>query len=42
MILDPFAGSGTVGIESKILNRNFTLIEKDEIYFNLLKENKEL
>jgi len=31
-ILDPFAGSGTVGKVAKQLNRNYILIEKDENY----------
>jgi len=32
-ILDPFAGSGTIGFVSKKLNRNYILIEKEEKYF---------
>lgn len=31
-ILDPFAGSGTTAAAAKKLNRNFTLIERDENY----------
>lgn len=29
-VLDPFAGSGTVGKVSQEMNRNYILIEKDE------------
>jgi len=32
IILDPFAGSGTVGIACKNLDRNFILMEKEEKY----------
>ena len=34
-ILDPFAGSGTVGKMAKQLNRNCILIEKDPEYFKI-------
>lgn len=34
IVLDPFAGSGTVGIAADKLNRRFLLIEKSEDYFN--------
>ena len=34
IILDTFAGSGTVGVASKSLNRNYILIEKVEEYYN--------
>lgn len=37
-ILDPFMGSGTCGIVSKCMNRNFIGIEMDEGYFNVAKE----
>ena len=37
-VLDPFMGSGTTGVSSKNLNRNFIGIEMDEGYFNLAKE----
>lgn len=32
VVLDPFAGSGTVGKMAKILKRNYILIEKDDEY----------
>lgn len=39
VILDPFMGSGTVGVACKKLNRDFIGIEIDENYFNLCREN---
>jgi DNA modification methylase len=38
LILDPFAGSGTIGVACKKLNRNYILIEKEEIYYNISQE----
>ena len=38
LILDPFAGSGTTGVACKNINRNYILIEKDEGYYNIIKE----
>lgn len=38
LIFDPFAGSGTVGKTAKNLHRYFFLTEKDEKYFNYMKE----
>jgi len=37
-ILDPFAGSGTVGKMAKQLNRNFILIEKEPEYIDIIKK----
>jgi len=43
LVLDCFAGSGSTGVASKNLNRNFIVIEKDENYHSIiidrLKEN---
>jgi len=38
LIFDPFAGSGTVGKTAKSLNRYFFLTEKDEKYFNYMRQ----
>jgi DNA modification methylase len=38
LIFDPFAGSGTVGKTAKSLQRYFFLTEKDEKYFNYMKQ----
>jgi len=35
IVLDPFMGSGTTGVASKLLKRRFVGIEKDEKFFNL-------
>ena len=40
-VLDPFAGSGTTGHAALLTGRNFTLIEQDENYFNLIKKRLE-
>jgi DNA modification methylase len=37
-ILDPFAGSGTVGKMAKQLNRNCVLIEKEPEYIEIIKK----
>lgn len=37
-ILDPFAGSGSTMVASLELNRNFTIMELDEGYYNIIKE----
>lgn len=31
LVLDPFAGSGTTGVSAKLLNRNYIMIEKEDI-----------
>lgn len=38
MILDPFAGIGTVGEAATKLERRFALIEQDEQYFKVIRE----
>ena len=40
-VLDPFMGIGSVGIASKMLNRNFIGCEIDEKYFNIAKNRIE-
>ena len=37
IVLDPFAGSGTTTIACINTNRNYICIEKDENYFNIMK-----
>lgn len=36
-ILDPFAGSGTTGVQALKLNRNIVMIEKNNEYFELMR-----
>jgi len=38
LVLDPFAGSGTLGVSALNLNRNFFLIEKEAKYIHRIKE----
>lgn len=38
IVLDPFAGSGTVGIVCEKLNRSFILMEKKEEYYDLINK----
>jgi len=33
IVLDPFAGSGTIGVASYLLDRNYILIEREEKYY---------
>lgn len=40
-VLDPFMGSGTTGVVSKQLNRNFVGVELDETYFNMAQRRIE-
>jgi DNA modification methylase len=39
VVFDPFAGSGTVGIAANALERNFFLTEREEKYFQVIKNN---
>lgn len=39
VVFDPFAGSGTMGVAAKALERYFFLTEKDEKYFQVIKKN---
>ena len=41
VILDPFMGTGSTGVATKNLNRNFIGIELDENYFNIAKQRIE-
>jgi len=36
-VLDPFAGSGTTAVASKILGRNFIVIEREKKYVEIIK-----
>ncbi|RME47473.1 MAG: site-specific DNA-methyltransferase [Caldilineae bacterium] len=38
VVLDPFAGSGTVGLAATKLKRRFVLIEKEPRYINVIRE----
>ncbi len=38
LIVDPFAGSGTMGVAAKNMRRNFILIEIDSHYYEIAKE----
>ena len=37
-VIDPFLGSGTTGLASKLLNRNFIGVEREEEYFDICNE----
>ena len=41
-VLDTHAGSGTVGVACKNTNRKYILIEKEEKYFNIIKQRLNL
>ena len=41
-VLDCCAGSGTTGVACKNLNRKYILIEKEEKYYNIIKDRLEL
>ena len=38
LVLDNCAGSGTTGLAAKNLNRNYIMMEKEEKYFDIIKE----
>ena len=42
IILDPFMGSGTTGVASKSLNKDFIGIELNDIYFKLAQNRLEI
>lgn len=37
-VLDPFLGSGTTGLASKLLDRNFIGVEREKEYFDIIEE----
>jgi site-specific DNA-methyltransferase (adenine-specific) len=37
-VIDPFLGSGTTGLSSKLLNRNFIGVEREKEYFDICEE----
>lgn len=37
-VMDPFLGSGTTGLSSKLLNRNFIGVEREKEYFDICAE----
>lgn len=37
-VIDPFLGSGTTGIASKLINRNFIGVEREKEYFDICEE----
>jgi site-specific DNA-methyltransferase (adenine-specific) len=38
LVIDTFAGTGTVGEACQLLDRKYLLIEKEEKYFNIIKQ----
>jgi len=41
-VIDPFLGSGTTGIASKLLNRNFIGIEREKEYFDIIQQRLDI
>ena len=41
-VLDPFAGSGTVGKMAKQLNRNYILMEKEQEYVDIINKRLDI
>ena len=41
-VLDPFLGSGTTGVASKLINRNFVGIEREVEYMDIVRERCEV
>jgi DNA modification methylase len=41
VVLDSFAGSGTVGVVCEVLNRKYILIDKEESNIQLIKKRVE-
>tara|TARA_B110000503_G_scaffold127881_1_gene198139 strand:- start:526 stop:1602 length:1077 start_codon:yes stop_codon:yes gene_type:complete len=37
-VIDPFLGSGTTGLSSKLINRNFIGVEREKEYFDICEE----
>jgi site-specific DNA-methyltransferase (adenine-specific) len=38
MVLDPFGGSGTTGVAAKNLGFNYTLIEREQEYIEIINQ----
>ena len=41
-VIDPFLGSGTTGVASKLINRNFIGIEREKEYMDIVRERCEV
>lgn len=39
-IFDPFAGTGTTGMAAKELGRGYIMVEKDECYYNIMRNKQ--
>jgi site-specific DNA-methyltransferase (adenine-specific) len=37
-VLDPFLGSGTTGVASKLIGRNFVGVEREQEYMDIAEE----